>query len=208
MLPNNHLKRKGIAELRDKIDELIIGLKNAKQKTTLLLDQDILQKDEVLLNYVNTEIERCDFILKSIHDYDRYKLIESVHSLQAKTAERTYRRDLGYSLFHRSFSSDCQVIDLDFLEVRKQKGTYKPVLIYDVKMGQNLLHDIDKRRNRLLSMKVYSGIAEQLDIPFWLVGYESTLKYLDIYDIESVVPLKYNLMRKTPIEYKQLIEAL
>jgi hypothetical protein len=208
MLPNNHIRRKSIAELRDKIDELIIGLKEAKQKTTVLLEQEVLQKDDVLLNYVFAEIEKSDYVLKSINDYNRYKLIELSHSLQAKTAERTYRRDLAYSLFHRSFSSECQVIDLDFLEVRKQNGIYKPVLIYDVKMGQNLLKNIDQRRNRLLSMKVYSGIANQLNIPFWLVGYEPTLKYLDIYDIKNVIPLEYKLMRKTPLEYKGLIEAL
>lgn len=208
MLPNNHLNRKSIAELRDKIDELILGLKSAKQRTIILLDQEVLQKDETVLNYVISEIERCDYLLKSINDYDRYKLIESIHNLKAKTAERTYRRDLAYSLFHRSFSPDCQVIDLDFLEVRKHNSIYEPKLLCDVKIGSNLLRNIEQRRNRILSMKVYSSIAEQLEIPFWIVGYEPTLKYLDIYDITKVMPLEYNLMRKTPSDYKRIIEAL
>lgn len=211
MLPHSHKSRDDIVKLRSDITSLISELHNVKKELNVLLDQEFITENNIeMLEYITNRTSKVKYILGCIQDYDQYKLIENKYPIQSFTPERTYRRDLSYSLFHRSFSKECYTLDLDFLELRKNgDGINVPVLLYDVKRNVYLNDDLKKWNNGLISsLQAYKDVADVLSIPLWFVNYKPDMSQLTVSNIYSIEPLDIDTVEYTPNMYRKEIESL
>lgn len=210
MLPKTHKLRTDVVKLIDIINLNIKELRNAKRDVQVLLDQEVILKDDSLLDYVTERLDKVQFINRQITEYDKYKRIEHEHPRKCSSSERHYSRDLSYSLFHRSLSHVCKVIDLDFLEYRKRDdGELSPVLIYDVKqVGRINLQKEASRKRFVPAMTIYKKIADACKIPFWMVGYTQMMDEFEVNVIESIEPFECKTFMYSAEEYKKIIESL
>lgn len=209
VLPENHPDREELLKLHDTLRKQIRDISKCLEHVDFMLKQDLILNDTHALDYKDRVVSKSKFIIGSLNDYTRYKKIEEMYTPHAFTHEKTYRRDLAYSLFHRSFDKKCYTIDLDFLEYRKVNGVINPVCLYDVKSGINFDQIPKYKKGYLVSMHAYKSVADSLHIPFWVVNYTPNMdKPISVYEIIDVGNMDYIKRVYTPMEYRNLIESL
>lgn len=137
--------------------------------------------------------------------YDAYADIESVYPPQC-APERTYIRDIRYSVWHRSLASKCYTIDLDFIEDRNGK----PVMLYDTKLdtkfGTEHRFDINKMQRRIL--RTYKMVADGIGAPFCVIVHNDDMSEFVVYHINSISPLESHKEEFCEKDMRNYIESL
>ena len=212
MLRNEHADRKDLINLKKNINKKIELLKKAKKDIDLLLNQEVLTTDIDILKFIETLLGDARYLIGCLDDYQTYQEIERKHPPQAFTKERTYKRDLCLSVFHRSMNRQCHVFDLDLSEVRKINGNLIPVLLIDAKKNLNLEKFIKFRESYFTSLRVYHMVAQKLGVPFWIVGYFPPKMNIIVYKIigisKDTTDLDFKKEEMTAEQFKQVIEKL
>lgn len=137
--------------------------------------------------------------------YGAYEHIEKAHPSRC-APERTYFRDIRFSIWHRSLASKCYTIDLDFIEDRNGK----PVMIYDTKLDMRFdteyKFDINNVPKRIL--KTYKKVADAIDIPFCVLIHNKDMSKFVVYHIDSIQPFEYRMEEFSESDMRNYIESL
>ena len=211
MIPDTHQSRNMIISLQNKIGQVIKEMKTFSSLLDATLCQSFLNRhDDALIKFVEARVDYAEYLTRCISAFDNYQYIETTYPIKSFTPERTHFRDIGFSLWHRSLDRKCYTLDLDFLEMRKEDGVWKPKMIYDIKRG---MFDIDRLKewnNDYLShLTAYKHFADALDIPFAVVSYKPDLSGFTMYSIDQSPPrLDYRITHLKEPAMRAFIEAL
>ena len=211
MIPATHQARNEIIALQNKIAQVIKEMKTFSSLLDATLHQSFLnRRDEDLINFVDDRVAYAKYLTRCIAAFDDYQHIEHKYPVKSYTPERTYFRDIGFSLWHRSLDRKCYTLDLGFLEMRKEDEIWEPKMIYDIKRG---MFDIDRLKewnNDYLShLTAYKSFADALDIPFAVIAYKSDMSSFDMYPIDTAPPnLEYRTVHLKEPAMRSFIESL
>ena len=211
MIPNTHSARNGIITLHNKIAQVIKELKAFSSLLDDTIHQSFLDpRDETLIEFIERRVQYAEYLTRCISAYNTYQHIEQKYPIKSYTPERTHFRDISFSLWHRSLDRKCYTLDLDFLEMRKEDGVWKPKMIYDVKHGSFDIDRLKEWNNDYLShLTAYKSFADALNIPFAVISYNSDMSNFTVYSIDSAPPnLEYQTARLTEPAMRSFIESL
>jgi len=211
MIPDTHDARNGIITLQNKIGRIIKELKAFSSLLDDTVHQTFLDpRDENLIEFVEGRVQYAEYLTRCISAYDTYQHIGQEYQIKSYTPERTYFRDISFSLWHRSLDRKCYTLDLDFLEMRKEDGVWKPKMIYDVKRGSFDISRLKEWNNDYLShLTAYKSFADALDIPFAVISYKSDMSFFDMHTISNAPPnLEYQTVHLKEPAMRAFIESM
>ena len=88
-------------------------------------------------------------------------------------SEFTGRRDLGYSLWHRTIGSDCYMIDIDGVEWRDRYGVV--ALTEETIDWSNGANHAEIFKKKEFEIKVLNELSLRLDKPAYIIPYQLDL---------------------------------
>lgn len=211
MIPKKHRSRNEIITLQNHITQVIKEMKAFSSILDFTLHQTFLnRRDDALIKFVDDRVAYAKYLTRCISAFDNYQYIEAVYPAHSFTPERTHFRDISFSLWHRSLNKKCYALDLDFLEMRKEDGVWKPKMIYDVKRGVFDINRLKEWNNDYLNhLTVYKSFADVLDIPFAVISYSPDMSSFTMYSIDSAPPeLEYRTTSMKEPAMRSFIESL
>jgi len=118
--------------------------------------------------------------------------------------ERTEKRDLRYSKWHRTLGNPYYMMDLDCVEWRSGRGVVA-IIEKAIRTHDQLLQELIK--NKEWEMKVMLEIATKLEIPAYVVYHEKDLSQFYVLEVKnSEQKPTWRVMAKE--EYSEFIRTL
>ena len=115
--------------------------------------------------------------------------------------ERTGKRDLTYSTYHRTIGDKYYALDFDFVEWRNGRGI---VALFECALNHTTSQQILQKKQ--FEFTVYTEASRKLQVPAYFVIYDKLLVWFEVYKIENEEATPWKKMNNE--EYTEFLRAL
>lgn len=115
--------------------------------------------------------------------------------------ERTNKRDLIYSNWHRTIGDIYYTLDFDYVEWRNGRGI---VAIIECALNHTTSQQLLQAKK--FEFKVYTEASRKLHVPAYFVIYDKLLVLFEVYKIEHETAIPWKKMNLE--EYTEFIRTL
>ena len=115
--------------------------------------------------------------------------------------DRTRKRDLTYSLWHRTIGEKYWMLDFDCVEWRDERG-----IVALIECALNLATSQQILKDKSWEFKVYTEASKKLQVPAYLVIHDKRLSKFEVYKIENEEAIPWKMMKLE--EYTEFLRTL